>query len=240
MRACGDHVRGMSYDGLEKMVVKLDNEKAMINNWARNEIKGRMIAEARRKNLSVQGVKVKYFRDIGRAWASVQELENTESQVWRSFAKRVFYIHTGMWDVDRRWSRKMEGKFMEWKRLVYSDIVGNPARQKGIIEKLISYQKVQMVKSIMRPAIKKGLTTISVRRSQNEMVGTGQRRNMNRKPGAFDLAYIKRGKRKSTSPKWELENSDTDVDTDGRMVWFSSMLLIVFKCILIFLCLDTL
>ncbi len=78
-----------------------------------------------------------------------------------------------------------------------------------------------MVKSIMRPANKKGLTTISVRRSQTEMVGRGQRRNMNRKPGEFDLAYIKRGKRKSTSPKWELEHSDSDVDIDGRMVWYS-------------------
>jgi hypothetical protein len=193
MMACGEHVRGMGAAGLAKQIIKLDREKIGIMNWARHVIRGQMIVAAREKNLLVAGVKVKFFRDIGSAWVASQDGgTRMGKQAAEKVAAQVFYVTQGAWDMRKGWAAEMEKKFMEWKRMTYNE--GDGVLRKGIIEKMISYQKLQMVKSIMRPAKRKGMGTLSVRRSKVELIERGQRRNTNRRKGEFDIAYLKRGR----------------------------------------------
>ncbi len=227
MMACGDHVRGATQEVLSQKVKKLDREKSGINNWARHVIKGKMIEAARKKNVLVNGVKVKYFRDIGNAWVESQMTRSVSDETDREMrAKRVFNVIQGVWDMNKGWALTMEEKFMRWKKITYIDQTENTHRgkqPKGIIERLISYQKLQMVKSIMRPANRRGVGTLSVRPTKDELVGTGQRRNTNRTKGGFDMAYLKRGREQLSLPD---SNCDEGSGEDGSVVkvwWLSDL-----------------
>jgi hypothetical protein len=178
-------VREMTEDGRKEKMDAMNYDRSLINAWAKQTLRKRMLKKAREVRMRVKGRLVQRFSDIGKSWKGDGSVNN---------ARLLYHVCFSDYEMSNRgWSRAMEQTYMEENSLEYlpeKDTTKSGKTKRGCYERIITHAKGKLVKALNSKSEKTHTKLMCITLTKLDKMENRKPSWWKRGPGAFFVRTV--------------------------------------------------
>jgi hypothetical protein len=178
-------VREMSDEQKQERIDTMNYDRSLINAWAKQTLRKRMLKKAREVRMKVKGRVVQRFSDIGKSWKGDGSVNN---------ARLLYHVCFSDYELSNRgWSRAMEATYMEENQIEYipeNEKTKAGKMKRGCYERIITHAKGKLVKALNSKSEKTHTKLMCITLTKNDKKAARKPSWWKRGPGAFFVRTV--------------------------------------------------